>query len=163
MPNPSLYTSSISLSQSEIEFLLSIPHLQKPIHEKLQKALNEIQETQIGVMAICTLNDAQKDALCLSVDILRKEHLFYSEAARNAAVWWMRGGRAIIWKLEKEHESDLAFYGLELIPPQQSPDLRPEQDGFQGLNLGWFDRLALAHEAAVALGLNIVFDGTQNR
>ncbi len=160
MPNPSLYTSSISLSQSEIEFLLTIPHLQKPIHERLQQALKEIQNTKIGVMALCTLNDAQKDALCLSVNILRKEHLFHLETARNAAVWWMRGGRAIIWKLEKEHENDFEFYGLELIPPQQSPDLRPEQDGFQGLNLGWFDRLALAHEAAVALGLNIVFDGT---
>lgn len=161
MKNISNVETKLTLDSADIISLLEYTQLCSSTRSKLHAALTRIQHKQKCIMALCTLDDLQKDALCLATDIMRREQLRYSHMARNAAWWWVNGGHAIILKLDNQddiipHADEVIYYALEIIPPSQNPNWKPEDAGFDSLNMGWFSSPEEAIAEAHRLGLKVV-------
>lgn len=148
---------SVSLNQDDLSEIENIK-ISKALKVKIDRARILLRVQLTGVRAIESLTPEQKTALLLAVGLMRFEQLPKSKMAREAAIWWTTGARALILCVEdmtpgSENSPD---FGLELIPPDQDVSLRPENNKFDSLNLGWFNSEAEAFAEAEKLGLTIV-------
>ncbi|OCX83730.1 hypothetical protein A6M27_06060 [Acidithiobacillus thiooxidans] len=159
-------TIDLQLSQKDLRELLSIVEISPELRDKLALARSRLLRKAAGMLAVWLLTPYQQMVLGLAVDTTQIDRLAENRTAREAAVWWQLGGRAILLCLKEDSKRDVAAhcdYGLELIPPKQPADLRPEHDGFDSLNLGWFKSRAEAEAEAAKLGLKVVAVEEANR
>ncbi len=151
-------TVALRLTHAELSELGTIEQLSPGLREKVSTAQVLLKHKVVGRLAVQLLTPYQQGALAAAVDLIRTDQLPDSRTAREAALWIHRSPRAIILCLLDEGAASPlqgCDYGLELIPPSQPASLRPEDDGFDSLNLGWFRTEQEARDEAAKLGLAV--------
>lgn len=152
-------TVAVHLTQADLSELGTIEQLSPGLRDKVFTAQALLKHKVVGMLAVQLLTPYQQGALAAAVDLVRLDQLPASRTAREAALWIHQSPRAIILCLLDEGSASPlqgCDYSLELIPPSQPASLRPEDDGFDSLNFGWFRTEQEARDEAAKLRLEVV-------